>query len=73
MCGEEPTIRIEKAGNGYVIDSYTPGTRGKNGEHSPGKHLRRVATGGHHVVRLLAKHLVKGKKKSTKKRVSTKG
>jgi hypothetical protein len=72
MCGEEPNIRIEKAGNGYIIDSYTPGTRSKNGEHSPGKHERHVATGGHHVVRLLSKHLLKGKKKSGRKRVAGK-
>lgn len=71
MCGEEPDIRIKQAGNGHVIETYTPGTpRGKHGERTPGKHEKLVATSGHHVIKLLSKRLLgsgKGKEKVSKK------
>ena len=71
MCGEEPNIRIEKAGNGFVIDSYTPGKKGKHGEHSRGEHKRHVATSGHHAVKLIQSHLL-GRKKKGKSKLSAK-
>lgn len=67
MCGENASIRIKEAGNGHIIETYTPGKRGKHGEHSPGKHEDLVATNGHHVLKLLSKRLLGGKKSSKSK------
>lgn len=55
MCGGESNIRIERAGNGYVVDSYTPG-----GKDRPGTHKRSVATHPGHVIKLIEGHLRKG-------------
>lgn len=66
MCGGEPNIRIEKAGNGFVIDSYSPGGRDK-----PGEHKRSVATHPEHALRVIKKHLGgKGMKSKESKRGS---
>lgn len=73
MCGEEPNIRIEKAGNGFIIDSYTPGKKGKQGEYSRGEHKRHVATSGHHAVKLLQSHLLGEGKKRAKSKGKDKG
>ncbi|MHB1952123.1 MAG: hypothetical protein ACYCOU_00120 [Sulfobacillus sp.] len=61
MCGSDSNIRIEKVGNGYVVDAYEAGGRGKNGEHREGKHHRHIATSPAHVIRLLGKHLGRAK------------
>jgi hypothetical protein len=64
MCGGEPNIRIEKAGNGFVVDSYHPGS----GD-TPGKHKRNVATRKAHVHQLVDKHLgARPSKKRSKRR-----
>lgn len=72
MCGENASIRIKEAGNGHIIETYTPGKRGKHGEHSPGKHEDLVATSGKHVLKLLSKRLLGGRKKGTTKERRTK-
>lgn len=57
MCGNESTIRVERVGNGFTIDAYTPGEKDK-----PGTHKRSVATSAAHVVQAVGAHLkVKGK------------
>lgn len=60
MCGNEATIRIERVGNGYTVDAYTPGEKDK-----PGSHKRSVATSPEHVMRAVGSHLKQkvGKKK----------
>lgn len=65
MCGSDENIRIERVGNGYTIDAYTPGEKDK-----PGKHHRSVATSSEHVMRAVGKHLGKGGKKRKGGRVT---
>lgn len=58
MCGEDSTIRVKRVGNGFTIDAYTPG-----GKDKPGSHRESVATKPEHVLRAVAAHLGKGKKR----------
>lgn len=54
MCGESPSIRIERTDNGFVVDAYSPG-----GRDTPGRHSRSVATKDAHVLHIVKKHLKK--------------
>ena len=72
MCGGESNIRIERAGNGFVIDAYEPSASGDR----PGVHSKHVATSPEHVVHIVKRHLSKkgrkAKVKSAKKHVERK-
>jgi hypothetical protein len=63
MCGDEGSVRIEPADNGFMVNAYTPGGEGK-----PGKHRRMVATSPEHAMRLAMPHLRKVGKKGRKGR-----
>lgn len=58
MCGNESTMRIERVGNGFTVDAYTPG-----GKDKPGTHKRSVATSPDQVLRAVGAHLGKGERK----------
>jgi len=63
MCGSDDTIRIERAGKGFVIDAYSPGDDG------PGEHKKDVATSPKEALRILTPHLTRvGRKKARKGR-----
>jgi hypothetical protein len=59
MCGEDSSVRIKRVGNGFTIDAYTPGSKGK-----PGEHKESVATKPEHVLRAVAAHIGKRKGKA---------
>lgn len=62
MCGNESTMRIEKMGNGFTFDAYTPGEKDK-----PGTHKKGVATSPHEVLAHVAAHLgAKGRRRGSK-------
>ena len=65
MCGGEHSIRIERAGNGFVIDAYEPSSKGDR----PGQHKKHVATNAEGVVHIVKKHLGRGKVKEAASKV----